>query len=84
MAQYEELLFILGVLAAAEPMSRKSAAAFAALSARERKLLWLAHVEGWRHAEIASILGLAAGSIRVLLHRARRRFLDLLETETPR
>jgi RNA polymerase sigma-70 factor, ECF subfamily len=70
--------------ATAEPVSRRSAAAFAALSVRERELLWLAHVENWKHAEIASILGLAPGSIRVLLHRARQRFLKQLDKETPR
>jgi len=45
---------------------------FAELTPRERGLLWLAHVEGWSHPEIAEILGLKAGSIRVLLFRARR------------
>jgi RNA polymerase sigma-70 factor (ECF subfamily) len=57
-----------------EPMSRRVAAALEALSERERKLLWLAHVEGWPHADIAAALGLATGSIRVLLHRARVHF----------
>ena len=67
-----------------EPMSRRAAAALAALGERERKLLWLAHVEEWNHAEIAGLLGLAAGSVRVLLHRARRRFRELLEAEESR
>lgn len=70
--------------APAEPMSRRAAAALAALGERERKLLWLAHVEEWKHAEIAGLLGLAAGSIRVLLHRARRRFQEHLEGEDSR
>jgi len=54
------------------------AAAFAALADRDRRLLWLAHVEEWPHAEIAKLLGLATGSIRVLLHRARRRLQERL------
>jgi len=69
---------------AAAPMSRRAAAALAGLGERERKLLWLAHVEEWKHAEIADLLGLATGSIRVLLHRARRRFRELLEAEDSR
>jgi len=45
----------------------------AAHSPRERALLWLAHVERYDHREIAEMLGLRASSVRVLLHRARRR-----------
>lgn len=67
-----------------EPVSRRTAAALRALSERERKLLWLAHVEEWRHDEIAALLGLAAASVRVLLHRARRRFKEHFEAEEPR
>jgi RNA polymerase sigma-70 factor (ECF subfamily) len=66
-----------------EPLSRRTAAALRALSERERKLLWLAHVEEWKHDEIAAVLGLAAASIRVLLHRARRRFKEHFEAEEP-
>jgi RNA polymerase sigma-70 factor (ECF subfamily) len=47
--------------------------AWAALSQRERQLLWLAHAEEFSHAEIAGITGLAAASIKVLLSRARAR-----------
>lgn len=65
----------------AEPMGRRAAHALSGLSERERKLLWLAHVEGFAHAEIARLLGLTAGSVRVLLHRARRRFRDLFDAE---
>jgi RNA polymerase sigma-70 factor (ECF subfamily) len=64
-------------------LSRRTAAALRALSERERKLLWLAHVEEWKHDEIAAVLGLAAASIRVLLHRARRRFKEHFEAEEP-
>ncbi len=51
---------------------------FARLKPRERQLVWMAHVEGSDHEEIASALGLRAGSIRVLLWRARQRFARLL------
>jgi RNA polymerase sigma-70 factor (ECF subfamily) len=70
--------------APADPVSRRATEALAALPGRERKLLWLAHVEGWKHAEIAAVLGIATGSVRVLLHRARRRFQAILERrQTP-
>lgn len=53
--------------------------AMARLRPRERQLLWLAHAEGYSHAEIASITGLARASIRILLFRARRKMVRLLE-----
>jgi RNA polymerase sigma-70 factor (ECF subfamily) len=46
---------------------------------QERALLWLAHVEGWSHEEIAGILDLRARSVRVLLFRARARLARVLE-----
>jgi RNA polymerase sigma-70 factor (ECF subfamily) len=51
---------------------------FRRLKLRERQLVWLAHVEGADHREIAAALGLRTASIRVLLSRARRRFARLL------
>jgi RNA polymerase sigma-70 factor (ECF subfamily) len=51
---------------------------FAELKPQERALLWLAHVEGSSHEEIADALGLKAKSIKVLLFRARKRLGDLL------
>jgi RNA polymerase sigma-70 factor, ECF subfamily len=48
------------------------------LKPRERQLLWLAYVEGMNHAEIASVTGLNALSVRMLLFRARRRAAGLL------
>ncbi len=62
--------------------------ALAALDPRQRRLLWLAHVEGFDHATIAATLGARPGSIRVMLHRARRKLARLLgrnlEKETKR
>jgi hypothetical protein len=45
---------------------------------RERQLLWLAYVEGASHKEIADCTGLKAGSVRLLLFRARRRLAGLI------
>jgi RNA polymerase sigma-70 factor, ECF subfamily len=50
-----------------------------ALSAQERSLVWLAHVEEYGHREIAGILGLAEKSVRVLLFRARRRLVETFD-----
>jgi len=55
--------------------------ALARLKPRERELLWLAYVEGSSHKEIAEMVGLRAGSIRLLLFRARRKMADLLRHE---
>jgi RNA polymerase sigma-70 factor (ECF subfamily) len=51
---------------------------FSELKPRERVMLWLAHVEGSSHEEIAEALGLKAKSIKVLLFRARKKLGDLL------
>ena len=52
----------------------------AELTPRDRALLWLAYVEEHNHEEIASALGLARGSVKVLLSRARARLRKLLVT----
>lgn len=52
---------------------------FGELKPRERVLLWLAHVEGHDHEEIAEALGLKAKSVRVLLFRARKRLGEMLQ-----
>lgn len=52
--------------------------AMAQLKPRERALLWLAYVEGSSHKEIAEVVGLRSGSIRLLLFRARRKLADVL------
>lgn len=57
---------------------------FSALTRRQRSLLWLTYVEGLDHAEVSRALGLQAGSVKVLLHRARQRMLKALQDlETP-
>jgi RNA polymerase sigma-70 factor (ECF subfamily) len=52
---------------------------FGELKPRERVLLWLAHVEGNDHEEIAEALGIKAKSVRVLLFRARKRLGEMLQ-----
>jgi RNA polymerase sigma-70 factor (ECF subfamily) len=52
---------------------------FAMLAYRERALLWLAYVEGNDHREIATILGVTEGSVKVLLLRARRKMESILK-----
>jgi len=58
---------------------------FGQLKPQQRQLMWLAYVEGASHLEIATALGLRERSVRVLLHRARRRLAALLRaTGSPR
>jgi RNA polymerase sigma-70 factor (ECF subfamily) len=52
--------------------------AFARLRPEERAMMWLAYVEGADHREIASALGFRRGSVRVVLHRTRRKLAALL------
>jgi RNA polymerase sigma-70 factor (ECF subfamily) len=65
---------------AIEPDDRVSRE-LAELTPRDRALLWLAYVEEHNHQEIASALGLARGSVKVLLSRARARLRKLLVTK---
>ncbi len=44
-----------------------------ALRPRDRDLLWLAYTQGLSHAEMAQALGVKAGSVKLLLFRARAR-----------
>ena len=44
----------------------------------QRALLWLAHVEGSSHEEIAESIGVKAKSVKVMLFRARKRLGELL------
>lgn len=52
--------------------------ALRALKPRDRKMLWLAHVEGFSHREIGEVLGLKRDSVRPMLFRARQRLADVL------
>jgi RNA polymerase sigma-70 factor (ECF subfamily) len=64
----------------ASPREDSVSEEFAELKPRDRALLWLAYVEEHNHQEIASALGLARGSVKVLLSRARARLRRLLAT----
>ena len=46
---------------------------------RERAMLWLAYAQGASHSDIAEVLGVKTGSIKLLLFRARRKLARLLE-----
>jgi len=73
-----EAAAVTGGHAADAALKRDMAQTFRDLKPQERTLLWLAHVEGSEHREIAEALGLAPGSVPVLLFRARRKLAGLL------
>lgn len=52
--------------------------AMARLKPAQREMLWLAYALGSSHAEIAEILGVKSGSVKILLFRARRKLAVLL------
>ena len=56
-----------------EGLSLDMEAALDRLQPRDRAILWLAYVEGYDHREIAKVLGLQEGSVRVILFRARNK-----------
>lgn len=49
------------------------------LKPRDRRLLWLGHVERFSHREIGEILGVKPESVRLMMFRARKRFAAQLE-----
>jgi len=55
--------------------------ALATLSQRERSMVWLAYAEGHDHRTIARIMGVGEGSIKVLLHRTRKKLLTILRSD---
>jgi RNA polymerase sigma-70 factor (ECF subfamily) len=63
----------------AHALRHDMARTFRELKPQERVLLWLAHVEGTEHRDIAKTLGLKAASVPVLLFRARRKLAGLLK-----
>ena len=60
------------------PLRLDMARVFERLTPQQRQLMWLAYVEGADHREIATALGLRERSVRVLLHRTRRKLAQLL------
>lgn len=57
--------------------------AIGTLTDTQREVLMMHDVEGWKHADIASLLGLAESTVRVHLLHARRRLRKLLITVAP-
>jgi RNA polymerase sigma factor (sigma-70 family) len=64
-----------------EETSGAVAATLARLNERDREVLLLAAWEGLAPRELATALGCSPATARVRLHRARRRFSALLDTE---
>jgi RNA polymerase sigma-70 factor (ECF subfamily) len=60
---------------------RRILAALAQLSPRDRELLWLREVEGLEYEEIGGRLGTAIGTVRVAIHRARRRLEEIYQRD---
>jgi len=59
------------------------ARAFERLKPRQRELLWLAYANGSSHEEIAAMTGVAPGSVKGLLRRARTKLAELLGNGRP-
>lgn len=49
------------------------------LDEQQRSALWLHYAEGMNAAEVGAVLGRRTGSVRVLLHRARKRLAEHIE-----
>ncbi len=60
-------------------LSSQFAQAFGQLSEQQRALLWLAYVEGYEYRQIAAMLNIGEGRVRVLMFRARNRLVELLK-----
>ena len=56
---------------------RRMLLAMGKLSPRDRELLWLREVEGLEYEEIGTRIGSAVGTVRVALHRARKRLEEI-------
>src|ERR687888_1721637 len=70
------------VQADGDPLAGPVHDALASLGSRDREVLLLAEWEGLTPAEIARVMRCPAVSVRVRLHRARRRFRALFESQT--
>ncbi len=59
------------------------ARAMARLAPRQREMLWLAYANGSSHEEIAEAVGVARGSVKGLLLRARKKLALMLGVAPP-
>lgn len=66
-----------------EPLAGQVHEALAALAPRDRELLFLAECEGFTAAEIGRIMDRRPVTVRVRLHRAKRRFRVAFDARTP-
>jgi RNA polymerase sigma factor (sigma-70 family) len=66
-----------------EPLAGQVHEALAALAPRDRELLFLAACEGLTATEIGRIMHCPAVTVRVRLHRAKRRFRAAFDARTP-
>lgn len=71
----------LGDVAARAEGRTDLARAMARLRPEQREMLWLAYGQGSSHAEIAEMLGVKAGSVKILLFRAKRKLAEILGGE---
>jgi RNA polymerase sigma-70 factor (ECF subfamily) len=53
--------------------------AIARLPAGARRVFVLYAVEGYRHEEIARVMGVAEGTVRAQMHRARKLLMEVLD-----
>lgn len=52
------------------------------LPARQAEVFWLSEMADWNHQQIAEQLGISAGSVAVILHRARQKLQELLKMQS--
>jgi RNA polymerase sigma-70 factor, ECF subfamily len=64
-------------------LNARLTAAIDTLTDTQREVLMMHDVEGWKHADIAELLGLAASTVRVHLLHARRRLRTQLVAVAP-
>ena len=66
-----------------QPLAGQVHEALAALAPRDRELLFLAECEGLTATEIGTIMRLPPVTVRVRLHRAKRRFRAAFDARAP-
>lgn len=64
-------------------LNERLTAAIGTLTDTQREVLMMHDVEGWKHADIAHLLGLAESTVRVHLLHARRRLRTQLRAVAP-
>lgn len=62
-------------------LSREMEKTFKKLKPKQRMLLWLAYVEGYRYSEIAEMTNTKKNSLKVQLFRAREKLANILRAQ---